>query len=135
MERKRKQASTQHIQNVRETNGRRLIDHMQGSTLFGSQEKKNKGVRWVGTRAQWLKGERKKKVYQSLPAKYPREIDIQGTNYAPYPGRVHQRKFGLGDVRKDDPTHLMREHKTPGTQERHQRLGVDDRRVFHAWVR
>jgi len=56
MERNRKQASTQHIQNVREANGRRLIDHMQGSTLFGSQEKKKKRIKASGGSAPELNG-------------------------------------------------------------------------------
>jgi hypothetical protein len=133
------QASTLHIQNLCEKPARvrtgNLKDQPNPLTSSLGKRKRNKGVRYVGARAQLLKGKKEQGEDQILPAKYPGEIDIQGTDYAPYPRRVQQGKLGFGDVRKYDPTHLVREHETPGAQKRHQRVGVDDRRIFHVWVR
>lgn len=102
---------------------------------LAGEGKKHKGVPHIGSDAQWLENEHERKREQSLPAKYPRQIYVQRPDQAPYPCGIQQRKLGLGDVSEYDPPHLMGEHQTPRTQERHQRLGVDDRGIFHARVR
>ena len=136
----KKEASVnQRIQKLRGEKkiGRRPVGKSQRSIwfprLFAGKERKNKGVQQIDPNAYGLK--REQRGDQSLPAKYPGKIDIKGTDYAPYPGRIEQRELGFGDVREDDPSHLMGKHETPGTQERYQRPGVDDRGFFHAWVR
>ena len=73
-------------------NGRSPIGGSQGSTqsprLFAGQEKRHKGVRYIGTKPRWPNSEKEQKGDQSLPAKYPREVHIQRSDNAPYPGGV-----------------------------------------------